>query len=293
MSDKNFKSIDEQLEILRSRGLSIKDDKEAKEFLLHNNYYRISGYSLTMRKNDVFSKNATFQNIIDIYDFDHELRHILLKYIEIIEVTFKSIYAYEFTKIHGPTGYLDSSFFSDVSRHKDILQKSESQKKKRLPHEAYLKHFVGDLNQDVPLWAYVDLLTIADISILYSITEKSIKKAVANQFSLSISKGDSILGQFMHSMTIIRNLCAHGSRLYNRLFEQKPSLNKKELSLLIKKTDNTVDNAHLYGFILIMKRLLNENDFISMKEEIFGITDKYTFVRMSYYGFRNDWKNIL
>lgn len=188
MSDKNFKSIDEQLEILRSRGLSIKDDKEAKEFLLHNNYYRISGYSLTLRKNDVFSKNATFQNIIDIYDFDHELRHILLKYIEIIEVTFKSIYAYEFTKIHGPTGYLDSSFFSDVSRHKNILQKSESQKKKRLPHEAYLKHFVGDLNQDVPLWAYVDLLTIADISILYSITEKSIKKAVANQFSLSISK---------------------------------------------------------------------------------------------------------
>lgn len=94
-------------------------------------------------------------------------------------------------------------------------------------------------------------------------------------------------------MTIIRNLCAHGSRLYNRLFEQKPSLNKKELSLLIKKTDNTVDNAHLYGFILIMKRLLNENDFISMKEEIVGITDKYPFVRMSYYGFRNDWKNIL
>lgn len=142
MSDKNFKSIDEQLEILRSHGLSIKDDKEAKEFLLHNNYYRISGYSLTLRKNDVFSKNATFQNIIDIYDFDHELRHILLKYIEIIEVTFKSIYAYEFTKIHGPTGYLDSSLFSNISRHKDILQKSESQRKmRRSDYLPYVKGF--------------------------------------------------------------------------------------------------------------------------------------------------------
>lgn len=71
-----------------------------------------------------------------------------------------------------------------------------------------------------------------------------------------MSSGHEILGRFMHSMTIIRNLCAHGSRLYNRLFEQKPSLNKKELRLLYVKPDGSVDNAHLYGFILIMKRLL-------------------------------------
>ena len=44
----------------------------------------MSGYSLTLRNHDVFSKTASFQNIIDIYSFDHELRHILLKYLEII-----------------------------------------------------------------------------------------------------------------------------------------------------------------------------------------------------------------
>lgn len=126
MSDKEFKTIDEQLEILRSRGLSIKDDGKAKDFLLHNNYYRISGYSLTLRKNDVFSKNASFQNIIDIYDFDHELRHILLKYIEIIEVTFKSTYAYEFTQVHNPTAYLDYGLFTNPEKHQEILTKSES-----------------------------------------------------------------------------------------------------------------------------------------------------------------------
>lgn len=293
MADKDFKSIDEQLGILRSRGLAIDDDELAKDFLLHNNYYRVSGYSLTLRKNDLFSKNAKFQNIIDIYNFDHELRHILLKYIEIIEVTFKSIYAYEFTQVHGAVGYLNSSFFSNETKHHDIIQKSEVQKAMRLPHEAYLKHFVSDLHQDIPLWAYVDLLTIADISFLYSISEESIKKAVANHFSLSMSKNDSILGRFMHSMTIIRNLCAHGSRLYNRLFEQKPSLNKKELNLLCKKADGTVDNAHLYGFIFIMKRLLKTEDFVSMKREIEALTKKYPFVSMGYYGFRNDWKSKL
>ena len=68
MTDKEFKTIDEQLEILKQRGLTIEDDSVAKEFLLKNNYYRVSGYSLTLRKNDVFSKSASFQNIMDIYE---------------------------------------------------------------------------------------------------------------------------------------------------------------------------------------------------------------------------------
>ena len=88
MADKEFKKIDEQLDILKSRGLIINDVNKAKEFLLKNNYYRVSGYSLTLRQNDVFYPNASMQNISDIYNFDHEFRHILLKYIEIIEVRF-------------------------------------------------------------------------------------------------------------------------------------------------------------------------------------------------------------
>ncbi len=243
MSDKEFKTIEEQLEILRSRGLTIGDESAAKDFLLRNNYYRVSGYSLTLRKNDIFSKSAVFQNIIDIYNFDHEFRHILLQYLEVIEVEMKSVYAYEFTKIHGPAGYLNASFFTNRTRHEEIIQKAELQKSQRLSHEAYLKHFVNELRQDIPLWAYVDLLTISDISFLYAITEQPIKDAVAHAFGLNMTKGASILGSYMHSMTIIRNLCAHGSRIYNRLFEQKPSLNKAEKALLIKNRKGELDYA--------------------------------------------------
>ena len=292
MEEKAFKTIDEQLVILKSRGLKVVDEQKAKDFLFNNNYYRISGYSLTLRKNDVFSPNATFQNIVDIYNFDHEFRHILLEHLETIEVRMKSIYAYEFTKVHGATGYLNDAFFTNAAKHAEIINKAEQQKTSRLPHEAYLKHFVKDLQQDVPLWAYVDLLTIADISFLYAISEPAIKASVANAFGFTMSRNTEILGNFMHSMTIIRNLCAHGSRLYNRLFEQKPSLNKKEKALLITK-DGHIDNSHLYGFILIMRRLLQKNDFSSLKDAIIGLTEKYPFVRMSYYGFRDDWQDKL
>lgn len=293
MADKDFKTIEEQIEILRSRGLTINDEPQAKDFLLHNNYYRISGYSLTLRKNDVFSKSAKFQNIVDIYNFDHELRHIILQYLEVIEVQMKSVYVYEFTKVHGPVGYLDESFFTNKNKHKEIIDKANQQKAQRLPHEAYLKHFVNELQQDIPLWAYVDLFTISDISFLYSISEQPIKDAVARTFGLTINKGASILGNYMHSMTIIRNLCAHGSRIYNRLFEQKPSLNKQEKALLIKNNNGELDNAHFYGFLLIMKRLLPADEFTEMKKSIIALTRKYPFVRMDYYGFRDDWQQKL
>ena len=73
------------------------------------------------------------------------------------------------------------------SRHEEIIKKAELQKTQRLSHEAYLKHFVNDLKQAIPLWAYVDLLTISDISFLYAISEQPIRDAVARTFGLNVS----------------------------------------------------------------------------------------------------------
>lgn len=293
MADKNFTTIEQQIAILKSRGLTIPDEEKARDFLIRNNYYRVSGYSLTLRSHDIFFPSANFQNIIDIYEFDHEMRHILLNYINKIEVTVKSIYSYEFTKTHGPTGYRTSVYFSNLKEYARIINKAEEQKERRHSHEAYLKHFIDDLNQEVPLWAYVELLTISDISCLYSISESNIKTSVANALGLTLKNGPELLGKFMHSMTIIRNLCAHGSRLYNRLFEQKPSLNKRELALLRELPDGTKDNAHLFGFILIAKRLLKSDEFRAMKNEIINLKQKYPFVDLKYYGFCDNWEKLL
>ena len=293
MADKNFTTIEQQLAILKSRGLSIPDEEKACVFLIRNNYYRVSGYSLTLRSHDVFFPSTTFQNIIDIYEFDHEMRHILLNYINKIEVTVKSIYSYEFTKIHGPIGYRTSAHFSNLKEYSRIINKAEEQKERRHPHEAFLKHFIDDLNQEVPLWAYIELLTISDISCLYAISEPNIKTSVANAMGLTLKNGPELLGKFMHSMTIIRNLCAHGSRLFNRLFEQKPSLNKRELSLLRTLPDGTKDNSHLFGFILITKRLLKPDEFLSMKNEIINLKKTYSFVDLKHYGFCDNWENLL
>lgn len=289
---KEFKTIDEQIDILKDRGLTIPDEAKAKEFLLRNNYYRVSGYSLTLRSHDIFYKSATFDSIVEIYSFDQELRHILLRHLENIEVMLKSFYSYEFSRRYGPAGYLEPSHFTDEQKYCEIIKKAEIQKENRLPHEPFLQHFVNDLNDDMPLWAYVDLLTISDISFLYRISDRDIQNAVAKSFGLD-ARGYDLLGSFIHSMTIIRNLCAHGIRLYNRIFQQKPRLSKKEKNILRKDKNGTEDNAHLFGFILIMKRLLPDGDFNELKHDIVALQKQYPFVRLKYYGFPDNWLNSI
>lgn len=285
---KPFKTIDEQIDLLISRGLIISDRNVAYDFLIRHNYYRISGYTLTLRDHDNFYKNVTIENVMEIYNCDHELRHLLLNHLETIEVTFKSVYSYEFAKLHGALGYLNSTYFSDVEKYNEIISKCETQRAQRRKYEDYIKHFESN-NEEIPFWAYVDLMTISDMSFLYSISEPDLQKSVANAFNLNLKKAGELLGKFMHSMTIIRNLCAHGGRLFNRIFQLKPSLNTKEQKVLRRDKNGIIDNSHLCGFILIMRRLLKRYDFQSLIKELQALFDKYPFVEPRYYGFTTDW----
>ncbi|MGX7107704.1 Abi family protein [Hutsoniella sourekii] len=285
---KDFKTIEQQIEILISRGLVIDDYDQAYDFLYPHNYYRISGYTLTLRKNDQFYPNVSMENVMTIYYCDQEMRHILLKYLEQIETKVKSIYAYEFCKTYHPLDYLNATNFNNPEIYHRIMQKAEQQKQKNYAHEAYIKHYTDKLKEDMPLWAYIDLFTISDLSFLIKISDKHLKENIASGIGIYASKSDQILERFMHSLTILRNLSAHGSRLYNRLFQQKPWLNKHEKSLLIKK-NGQIDNAHLYSFIIVMRRILSTTEFRMLKFELISLFEKYPFVDISHYGFRDDW----
>lgn len=131
MAEKVFTTIDEQIEILKSRGLAFNDESFAKLFLTRVNYYRLSGYWLTLEDHDQFYENVCFQNIVDIYLIDYEMRHIMLKYLETIETQFKSIYSYEFARLYGKLGYQDSKNFTDFDQYLKILSKADEQKEKK------------------------------------------------------------------------------------------------------------------------------------------------------------------
>jgi len=171
---KPFLSIEEQIELLRSRKFIITADEydKAKEFLLNNNYYRISGYTLTLRHDDIFSEGASLDRLIQIYEADRRMRHTMLSIIEVIEVRLKSMLAYFHCEKYGPTGYLDINNFYCVHKNKInikvvdnylyITRKAASQKNAMTDSEPFIKHHKEKKNDILPFWVYVEILTLSN-----------------------------------------------------------------------------------------------------------------------------------
>lgn len=106
-------TIEEQVELLRERGLVIDDEKSAKDFLARVSYYRLSGYTLSLRTGNVFHQGATFWLVCRIYEFDQKLRYLLLGIIEVVEIAFRTQIANHMALKYGALGYLDNSYFRD------------------------------------------------------------------------------------------------------------------------------------------------------------------------------------
>lgn len=302
--DKPFLTIDEQIDLLIKRKLNIPDEQlvEAKNFLLNNNYYRVSGYTLTLRKDDEFYPNACFDNIKQIYEFDKRLRHSILSLTEEIEVRIKSMLAYYHAQEYGPMGYEDVNSFHCAENNKvdvvaienflAIQKKAGKQQRRMTESELFLKHFEQKTGGRLPIWAYVEVSTISDISKMYEILEEDIQKKIAKEFGYSHSTANELLANLLHSITIVRNICAHGGRLYNRNFIRKPKLSSQQKKLL-RVEDGQIVYDRLFGFILVIKDLALPADFELLKEHLVELTGKYPFVDMRYYGFPDNWKDVL
>ncbi len=72
-------NIEQQIELLKSRGLIINDENFAKDILSNITYYRLSAYMKFFQKYDLFSRNTTFEDIVYLYNFDKDLKSLILK----------------------------------------------------------------------------------------------------------------------------------------------------------------------------------------------------------------------
>ena len=82
MNEKTFKNLDEQIEILKNKGLNIKDIDYAKSILLRENYFFLTGYKFLFVKSSLdkrFIFNATFEELYAMFLFDRKLRNIFFK----------------------------------------------------------------------------------------------------------------------------------------------------------------------------------------------------------------------
>ena len=275
---KVFKTIEDQIKILRSRGLRV--DSRHKTILLHENYYNIiNGYKkpflASCGPNETYLRGTSFKEIIALYEFDRSLRYITLRRLLKMETHIKSVVAYVFSKYHGYDHklYLDATNFDIKNRTIKAIGKLISTCQdiiiqKNTKHDA-ITHYLSKSNY-VPLWVLTGVLTMGNISRFYSLMKKNERDEVAQ----ILNTREDHLRNYLVLFTDFRNVCAHSDRLYNLFFTKKkiPAIPLTFQAVSVDgKPFSCSYNYNFFTFLLCMKLLspnTGKDSFASLKKEI-------------------------
>jgi len=290
---KPFKTIKEQITILEDRGLIIEDEDYAKKALSNLNYYRLSAYTLTLRKNDCFYDDVRFSDVMQIYYFDMELRAMLMYLLESIEVSMRTYIGYYHAKSFGALGYYKEESFEDENR----FHKFEADYKEAIEEygdkEVFVKHHNDVYEGKFPIWVLVELLTLGTLSRLFKNLTSEVRDEICKRNYGKIN--DEYIGNWLQGCTILRNICAHRGRLFNRQIPFSLRLGKKD-KLVLKNNGISMNKAtkQLFAYLIVMKKMIpNDEIWDAFTSRLVDLKNKYPFVRLDYYGFTEDWKKIL
>lgn len=251
--NKPWMSFGDQVKKLQSRGLVVSDPSAAAEFLSHVNYYRFSGYCLAFNKSPhQFVPNTTFEQIQFAYEFDTSLRSLVGDWLQLAELDLRTQTAHLFAEKYGPFGHLDAANFATpfsrrVTQAKWLarLQKDTQQS----DQEKFVKHFKINYTQfpDLPIWTAVEVMTFGSLSRMIGGMKQSDRLPLAASYGIDVAVFASIV---LH-LSYVRNVCAHHSRLWERLHQMKPKLptTPEWRSPLL------TDNGRLFCTLLLLRQV--------------------------------------
>jgi abortive infection bacteriophage resistance protein len=223
--NKNATTIDEQIAILKARGLLISDENKAKSYLSNISYYRLSAYMLPFQRyndpNHSFMPNVTFENILNLYVFDRQLRLLIFDEIERIEIAFRCQVIYQYSLLNGSNWYEEQKHFYNSVQFKYFLEHFNIELKQS--KEVFIQHYKAKYSNPVnpPAWMSLEILSFGQLSKMFkNLRTSTQKKEVGNHFYIH----HQVLDSWMESLTYIRNLCAHHSRIWNRTITVKPTI---------------------------------------------------------------------
>lgn len=290
-------SIPQQIVQLQERRLIIESTEEAAHFLENVGYYRLAGYWQIFQADPVahtFKPNVTFSQIIELYNFDRELRLILLDAIERIEVSFRSRLINEMCSHHSPNWFAeyDLSFSDKVLN--DIMDTVEKELSRS--DEDFLLHHQRKYNGDKypPAWKTLQVLSFGTLSQLYGNLRNDVKgkKEIALSYGLV---SPEFLNSWMYSLSILRNICAHHARVCYRKFNYPPKLmHRPRLCWISKELMPASTGPLLHLFFLqacsvryLLHTVSPGNHFHIKLKELFK---KYSSVEPGRMGFPDGWE---
>jgi len=283
-------TYDQQVEQLINRGMIIPNREKAAHYLSHLNYYRLSGYWLPFEashETHQFLPGITFDHVLSLYIFDRELKILIMDAVERIEVSVRTQWAYHLSSRYGSHAHLNSSIFGhqgDYLKTLSFLCNEIARSEKQV----FIKHLLNTYDETTPpIWAIVEIMSFGQISKLYSnIRERKDRKLISDHYKLD----ESVLISFMRHLNIIRNMCAHHSRLWNRKLTTEMVLPKKPAFL--NKTLNINERKKIYNSLVMMAYFL---DIISpnnhFKCRLLHLLNTHPIADTEQMGFPKDWRN--
>lgn len=278
----------QQVAQLQARGLEINNTPRAIHLLESISYYRLSGYWYPMlidKANHIFKPNSTFQDAFQLYSFDRELRVMVLRALEKIEVSIRAKMIYILSHQHGVFWYQNPILFRNHIGHSRSLGSLQNEYNRS--DEEFITAFGSKYSDPLPpSWMMLEITSFGTLSFLYSnLKPGRPKRAIANHFGLT----DRIFSSWMHSIVYIRNVCAHHSRFWNRAMSISATM-----PLSPRKTwlaDTTVRNDKSYFMLSILLYLMQTinpgNTFVARFKVLLA---KYPNVDESAMGFPSTWE---
>ncbi|MBD3886457.1 Abi family protein [Phormidium tenue FACHB-886] len=238
----------EQVALLQQRGMIIDDVDEARFYLQHLNYYRLAAYWLPFEADHAthqFKPNTHFKDVLNFYIFDRELRLLVLDVVERIEVSIRSQWVYQLGHSHGPHAHLDQNLFDAKHWQKNLNRLTSEVDQSK---ETFIRHLKDTYSEQLPpVWAVCEVMSLGTLSKWYSsLQPKLTRRAIASPYGVD----DEVLASWLQHLLIVRNICAHHSRLWNRQFTVIPKQPKRKPKQLVEEL--VLNSRKLYNTLVIL-----------------------------------------
>ena len=274
MAKKTFKTLDEQIGILKSKGLQINDIDKTKEILFRENYFFVNGYRHLFQrsnKDNSFVPGTTFDELYGTFVFDRNIRNITFKFILIVENNIKSITSYQLSKKYGfkEKDYLNPKNFNQdsmkVRQVYDVLNKMKRQIRINGRQHTATSHYINNYGY-IPMWILVKVLSFGIMSELYSILKPEDQMKISELYNVD----PETMSIYLALLSNFRNLCAHEDILYDHRTQRCIPDTKYHYMLNIPMTNEEYiyGKNDLFAVMIILKTMLSKDEFRDLMNQI-------------------------
>lgn len=268
----------------------IDDIEQAIEVLDTISYFRLAGYWRHFEADHtthLFREGSRFDHIVELYSFDKHLRALLFTAIQTIEVSVRTKIIKHFALEFGAFWFMDESYAINKTRfatNLTVIRKEVSRSHDDFITEHFRKYSEPDLP---PVWKTLEVISMGTLSKLYSnFSEATAKHAVAREFGLNHHK---FLKSWLECLAVLRNCCAHHSRLSNRVFPVKPQMPERMPNTWIENFSFREQTLYpqLCYVVYWLNSISSDNTFVANFKQLLV---KHPSVSTYLLGFPQNWE---